>query len=376
MRAKFLFLSLLLFTLPMFGQGHRVSFNVNDDGKFYRTDDSKPYYVFEYSSNLDAQELKNIFYNKWVEIHRMPSYFGYSYQNSSFNIDEGVISGTTVAISLAGFSNKVEFDYKYRIQFRDGRVRIDAPELVARSGLDKYYPEEWVKMKALFQKKENAAAQQKQILEIIGNGVINEFLAFSEFEEEDWSNPQVIDDRDKHYFSLGNKFAFEFPDGKSYAVFKLEGLNKKQLMESIDKMFYSIGSRDKSFYDDVLVHYKDNGLEILGSQIMYHSSILVPSKTRFYYKAYIACEDNMVKVYVPKVYRTHTYRDKADDSEYDSFKTFLYVNSICKNDGTHGTGVKLKDIASLDELFNFMIFAPLYYVQEGINKMQAPAEEW
>ena len=55
---------------------------------------------------------------------------------------------------------------------------------------------------------------------------------------------------------------------------------------------------------------------------------------------------------------------------------YLYISSICKRDGSHNGGAKEKDIERMEDVFNFMLFGPLYYIQQSLNKEDAPIEEW
>lgn len=159
-------------------------------------------------------------------------------------------------------------------------------------------------------------------------------------------------------------------------VVSLEGMSKEKLLRAIPVVIYGItDNRGKNAFNHINISFPNDGvLYNDGYQNLKIWSLLGRIDYEFHYKALYMCEDNLVKVYVPII---------TSVGRSDSFRDFLRVNSICEKDGTHNP-LKAKDIEEIEEVFNALIFAPLYYIQKEIEEtaekakknLEAEKEEW
>lgn len=379
MKRLFISLIFVFFGGILAAQDYRVDFRVKDDGSFIREDSDKNYYVFEYSS-IDSEELKSIFYSKWQELKKMPPYFDYPFRDSYFDKYKGIINGLTPEYNLA--FGPMKFDYSFQLQFRDGRMRVDAPTVEVLQGLNRYTIEQWMKVKdgkySFLLSSSDVASLKKQMVTDLTNGIINELLIYAGLPEPEWGEACELQDLEHVYFNLGQDNKFSYPDGSKYCVFRMEGLTKEQIQKTIVKFLneqYNGEFYDKLNYLEDWIY--ENGVYFSGYQNLgIHTGLLGGTQTcSFFYKCYIACEDNMVKVFVPKINAVTIHYDKQKDSEYSNLGDFLYTTGLCKKDGTRNPK-KEKDFSQIELMFNALIFLPLHYAAESLKAMNTPEEEW
>lgn len=136
----------------VYAQAHHVDYQINEKGEYYRADSEKTNYVIEYDEVGDAQSLSDLFYNSWERLVNKHSYFDIWLRNSSYDITNGIFSGTTKGKYFRGVSaSDIEFKYAYQLQFRYGRVRIDPPEIMVHMDGVWSYPNEFLKSKLLLE---------------------------------------------------------------------------------------------------------------------------------------------------------------------------------------------------------------------------------
>lgn len=370
-----------LVSVASFGQGYKVDFHLDDDGSFVRTDSEKNYYVFEYGENMDAEELRGVFYNKWNYLHLLPPYFEFPFVNSSFNKENGVITGRTPIFHRG--AEDVIFEYSFTLQFRDGRVRINAPKLsvLKEVGVIGFADEkttlQWINTNpsALFSGQ--AKESKKEAVYVVANFVINSLLSFVETDDSDiWSDPKPLGKLDSIHFSLDENAHFLFPDKSLSAVYEIKGMTKSQLQDSFAKNCQKLVN--KKVIDDI--HLASNYMDGACYYITGVQKITVPTwgllndKCSIEYKSFIQFEDDMVRVWAPKVTKaTIHYDDK--DSDFNSFKSFLHILSITHKDGSVNKR-KQKTFDEINASFNLSIFAPLHITAAIIEAINAPEEEW
>ena len=133
-------------------------------------------------------------------------------------------------------------------------------------------------------------------------------------------------------------------------------------------------------YDAAIAFAKEpRGLIINGYQDIQISGLLGLYVTfRFFYQGYIGCQDGMVKVYVPKVTKVESTSDNP--TKYKSFERFLKSWRICNDDGSPRVdkdGLVAKDIDRMEQTFNLILFAPLYYMLQARQRpLKVDEEEW
>lgn len=348
----------------LLAQGYRVDFQVNDDWKFTRADSEKDYYVFEYGS-LGADELLNIFYEKWHEVHSLPEYFDFPFINSSFDKSTGILKGTTPFYYLPLWTMALEYEFK--LQFRDGRVRINPPSIAVRvpGGLVadlKKTPSEWCNMDY-----GKYAKDKKRFVVEVTNAVINEYLAYTEREEVEWPEPKTIDSFNNKFFTLGNRYKFVFDEDSNSEVFKINGLPKEQI-----KKLISDYARKHGYFSSI----EYNGVLMKGKQRIHVKGPIATVPFEADFKAYFACEDNKVKVFVPKI--TSVKYNGQTPKSYGSFFEFLVAWSLCKQDGSHSKKKNaIESIDGIEKDFNTLIMGPvreIYSVMEKVNSHEE--EDW
>lgn len=348
----------------LLAQGYRVDFQVNDDWKFTRADSEKDYYVFEYGS-LGADELLNIFYEKWHEVHSLPEYFDFPFINSSFDKSTGILKGTTPFYYLPLWTMALEYEFK--LQFRDGRVRINPPSIAIRvpGGLVadlKKTPSEWCNMDY-----GKYAKDKKRFVVDVTNAVINEYLAYTEREEVEWPEPKTIDSFNNKFFTLGNRYKFVFDEDSNSEVFKINGLPKEQI-----KKLISDYARKHGYFSSI----EYNGVLMKGKQRIHVKGPIATVPFEADFKAYFACEDNKVKVFVPKI--TSVKYNGQTPRSYGSFFEFLVAWSLCKQDGSHSKKKNaIESIDGIEKDFNTLIMGPvreIYSVMEKVNSHEE--EDW
>lgn len=381
MKTKFLLFVLASFsTICMYGQNNRVNFSLSEDFKFVRTDSEQNYYVFEYGSSLDAQDLSTLFYNKWNEVHNLPEYFDFPFRDSFFETDSGKLNGTTPTYST--ILGTLALRYELSFKFKDGRVRIDSPSVVVLlRNTNVPHPEKtpsaWCHMSVgPFQKQATVEEQKRLFLEQITNGIINEFILFVEAEDPDWSNPHEYAGMDNQYFALGEKFKFVFPGEENRMAFGFPGASKEQLKEMVKKSLINMSDVGFNIQYNSDLYPNENAIYVWGREDIKYTSLLAPQKYTLHYRCYYLFEDDVIVVYVPKIYQVNTIiGDKPQ--QYNSLQEALWLMSVCKKDGTHNTSKNATAfIANLNKMMNSLVFAPLEVAKATLNKTEKQEEEW
>lgn len=378
---------LFLFCTTLFAQKQHVNFHVNEEGEYIRTDSDKNYYVFNYGTNLDAEGLQEMFYNKWKILQELPPYFDSPLEDSFYsflNKDTGEIGGTTPF--YRGRIDNVSFKYSFELHFRDGRARIDPPSVSVRNGNTGLLGDipilDWINSYSSFPSKEVSNAK-KDFAEGIPNAIINTYLSFIEGDNmfawmDDWSNPQELKSQQTTDFKLNEEAVFRFPNDSFYQIYRIAGITKQQLKESFSKImgYICLQNKDK-IYDSV--SWNDtfyDGCYITGTQDTYLRGFIGGAKFKcsISYKSYIDFNDEMIKVYVPKITGATVHYYNKDDN-YTSFKQFLDSFHVYKKDGSFSE--KRQDtIDEINKTLNLVSFAPIYLIKDYIDKMNEPEEEW
>lgn len=379
MKRYILTICILCFSYVLFAQGYRVGFKLNDEGKFYIPDSERNYYVFEYGDAMDSEELKAFFYSKWEELHRIPSYFNPTFKDSYYEGGTGIIKGTTPEYDAIG--GKVYFNYSFKIQFRDGRIRIDPPSISVVQRDTKFNnPQSWINGGYWASTKE----QRATLVDAGSNGVINEFLAYVEDNsDKSWKKTCELGDLDAQYISLSEDATFKFVDAQdsTFGVFEINGYSKKQLMEMYVK---NLDFVNRTYFDYSLLglpgyHTIDQYTEAISfygkPKVMTYISLIFPSYERCYYsyEGLIEFQDNLIKVYVPKVHKVEYYIGDSYNKPVE-FSSFLRTFFIGRDGYFKERGIK--GIEDINRAFNLALFSPIYIINKAIEEANAPKEEW
>lgn len=357
-----LLLTAALWASTLYGQEKRVEFKIDDQGNFYRSDSEIPYYVFEYDG-MSAEDLFEHYYSQWHYFKSLPEYFeNNSYLNSSYDTSNGIINVTRTYEEYPGLSNRISFHLSFKVQFKDGRVRIDAKDISTDYYGDGFSAYSWIHKFATIFDKNNRSDGQILILEDVTNDLINEFLADIDF-EEDWSDIQELEGSDKIYFSI-NDYQFQYPGGKNSVVYSIDGLTEDELRDAMNVFM------DASMFDGlsskVDFGIKYDGIETLPINVGGISGML-KRNLEFRYTGVFQFRDGLVKVYVPKI------RSVYEDGAFHDFKTFLRTNLFIDRNGNR-IRVKENSLDVIEKDFNEMIYLPLEYLKGRTKPVQE--EDW
>lgn len=365
----------------------RDNSELNDEGKFYIPDSERNYYVFEYGDAMDSEELKAFFYSKWEELHRIPSYFDPTFKDSSYDQSTGVIKGRTR--EYKDLMGKVWFDYSFKIQFRDGRIRIDSPSIeVVYSDSRVKNLQSWIYNS--FWK--YYIEDRRHLIETASNGVINELLAHAEDNgDKSWRKTCELGDGDTQYITLGEDGSFRFVNSKdsSFGIFEINGYSKTQLMEMyvkgmeiVGKDYYSNSYYGYSLYGGKKWHTIDQFTDALsfsgypgfetGLPNLF-SPKPIKTQCKYYYDGYVEFQDNFIRVYVPKINEVKYFPDD-NHSKYSTFSDFFGLHFIGKDGHFKERGVD--GVNSINRAFNIALFRPIYLIYVAIEAANAPEEEW
>ncbi len=395
MRKLLCILAIVFLSGSLWAQGNRVDFHLNDIGSFVRTDNNKNYYIFEYDPNMSEDDLKSLFESSLYQINALPDYIA-RFENKCHYIHHGhyyfskeTIEGVTPCEYYG--TEVISVKYAFRVLFKQGRVRIDPPVLtINRHSFGSYMNgvyvfgsgshhentlyEWWSKNEEGHSYKETEISKRKQYITELANSLINGLLEYIDSKNmaPDWENVQELPQKGETAFKFGNSFCFEYPDSADYKVFRINGASKIELI----KLIYNYYSKD---YKMSGLSLFDNGVQLASAKtVNIHSIIgnktLIPHEFRF--ALYLECEDNLVKVYLPKILSVVNNTTSGEVN----FPSFLIVNKICNKDGTHNqTDKRREDIRTIDTEFNNLALGPLYFIkeyQEKVRKEQEDKENW
>lgn len=382
MKRYILTICILCFSYVLFAQGYRVGFKLNDEGKFYIPDSERNYYVFEYGDAMDSEELKAFFYSKWEELHRIPSYFDPTFKDSNFDMQTGIIKGTTPEYDAIG--GNVHFNYSFKIQFRDGRIRIDPPSVsVVQRDTKINNPQRWINSAY----RASIMEERTNLLDAGSNGIINEFLAYVEAEDnsdKSWRKTCELGDRDAQYIALSEDASFKFVNAKdsTFGVFEINGYSKEQLK---DMYWRSMVLVDKTYFNNYFFptfpgyHTIDQYTEAISfdgnPKVMTTLPVIFNSLERCYYsyEGLVEFQNNYIKVYVPKIKKVQY--DIGDHIHTPEEFSYFFHHFFIGKDG-HFKEKGLKGIEDINRAFNIALFHPIYLINRAIEEANAPKEEW
>lgn len=160
---KILFLLITLISPVCFAQvNNSVKFNLSENGVFL-SQDGKEYIVLEYPN-----ESQNDLYNKYLVaitgLYISPKDVISKVDGQMISL-RGYKSGAFTNTLLGVFSYTYDIEYVIKFQAKDGKVKIDSPEIVKirqsfGNSKDEYGISEFIKSKKLF---------EKELPEITGN---------------------------------------------------------------------------------------------------------------------------------------------------------------------------------------------------------------
>lgn len=364
---KILLLLSLFFGVILNAQPFKVDFHVNQDGRFIRTDSEQQYYVFNVDSSYTAEKITERFYNKIMEMRDLPRYFENDLPlGSIFDDKTGIISVRTPYVSLRRNGEKhrcdVMFVSKFKIQFKDGRFRIDPPDLAPSIDAGDRTMKQWLSTSF-------SGISTAKFTDDIANAMINLILEYVWKEPEEWPQPIEYKDEDNYLLSLADGFKYQFPGGKDYIVFSVPGVSQETIHSAFGELlslmtldnFYSYFSAESSSNHKIcMIGYQ----EVLGM--------------RFQYRMLFEFKDEMIKVYVPIINDIFTWSHTiGNDIDYINFTSYLVANKIYTSDGKPAkTNQRNKFDNAVTAKFNRLVFDPVGAFYKALEESKKPEEEW
>ena len=375
---KILLLLSLFFGVILNAQPFKVDFHVNRDGIFTRTDSEQQYYVFNVDSSYTAEKIKERFFNKILEMSKLPQYFEDDLPLSCYLNDKtGIISVWAPDIRLRRNDREktpytLQLFGKFKVQFKDGRFRIDPPDLVPSiDGGDR-------KMKEWLVTNMSPGASTSKFADVITNAMISCILEYVWKEPEEWPLPIEYKGEDNYHFSLADNCKFQFPDGKDYIVFSAPGVSQETLYSAFSKLLTQM--KIDEYYDYFDQELRDHEVCLRGYQnIIVKSSFLnLPMKFRYDYLMLFEFKDEKIKVYVPRIYNVYYDSETVgNDIDYLNFSSYLVANKIYTSDGKPAkTNQRNKFDNAVTAKFNRLVLEPIRVFFEALEESKKPEEEW
>ncbi len=177
----------VLLLVTIFGHAQSsVDFKLQSDATF-KTTDGKEYVVIQ-KEGKTASELYNEILNSVTLLYNSPKDVVSKVENNTISIN-GISSDCVTLSGMLGVKVSFSIQYILQFQFKDGRIRVEAPKLsrVFTGTTDVRPISGWLKTQNIFKKDKPNPKKQSTIddFENTLNGLINRILT-SKKVEEDW----------------------------------------------------------------------------------------------------------------------------------------------------------------------------------------------
>lgn len=344
-------------------QGPQINFSLNKRGEFYRQDSDKNYYVIEFEGMskgaLEARYKKSIaFYNQMPPFFEMPTFV----LSSEKEID--------ATWSIYDWSiNALNCRLTAKIDFKDGKMRINAPTLKLRyrQSIGDSFPDEFIAAEP------RKSKEREDLCREIANTILNVVVLSMSSDLNLWGDYDISDERvspEKQYFTLSPDGNFKFANGKNVMGFKIPGIKKERIREALN-VLVNLNDRNNqpvlgvhpypivSKYDDdtsLQVNViKDIELSqsLVGDILLGEMGVLGISFSYVY-----SCYDGEVLVSVPKV-TTATYTSQI----YEGPKEYLYKMGFVNLKGGFRKGAQ-DNINRINAYLNMIIMLPIAKIQD------------
>lgn len=336
-------------------QENTVAFFFNEEGKYIRPDSEKNYYVFEF--DLNKETLENWFYDSIDRINDallyrqmllwkndVPRYY-YFLPSYDYDRQAGCVSIEYPVVSFADEyinNNSYRLQTKFDVQFKDGKIRINAPVLhrVNINNTSFYcYAEDWAKetfkrpgaLTFLVNTNKVAAKLNAEYL----NNYINAIFQINK-STSDFSNPIVLESPDECLFHLDNETAsFLFDNNKNYINVSMPGYSKDNLKTFLIRTLYLTKTlRTNNGYNEInRWNYTDmevrEGKDDLQITIRHNiktdrnNPFLRTINWDFRVILYYVFNDDVIQVYAPKVFDIETF----GKTHHEKFVDYTYLST-------------------------------------------------
>lgn len=356
------------------GLNQKVVFCIDENGKFYRPDSDKNYYVFD-MGDVSKEDLEEYLSQKINEMYHEPSYFEYprfEYKRSTETIE--FRAGRTLS------SASCRFDYSFRIQCKDGRFRIDSPLLnEVRFGIDKWWPEEWLSNRSL------GKSNGRNFTVVLAEERLNKAIEMFQYyltREQRFDNPIILSSPNEQYFHIQQERPGTIPYFKydsstdwkdNYMNISMPGMNKNDI---IDLLYgYLIKEyRGKRIYGFYGISKYENGVTIDYNTLIDCSLGFLASgelKADVLFSMLFQCEDGVIQVRAPKIL-------SVNGKPFDTFLLDEGALSMIPPAKLTQRPKTTRIIERFDRHMNSIFFKPLYDLQQSLLHPVAPKveEEW
>lgn len=367
-------------------QDKKVDFHFTEDGKYCIDGADHDYYVFEYDG-MTAESLRNKAIYVWGNLAHYPkSFIG---EGLRLCLVDGHYFIAESRHYIYNLSSDVLFRFSFKTHFKDGKMRIDIPNLekvTLESTGQVYYPETWATFK-LGMLASKPLEDAKIWAEYAVNTRINQFLEYMMPREINWDSPIVLESPEVLLFHLAGEEGFSFSgasatDNHSINI-SFPGLNKNQILDFVYDQFTMITRGRKAWerYDFINADWFHNfdGIQITGTSSITPNTGLLPSTYSFQFRFFMMATDEVLKVYAPVVYQIEKYtagKDKRLRTFY-SFSKFLSFEHFTNADGTLSDKNRTqRAVDDINKVFNLLVFEPLYYTQSAWFNRKPEDTEW
>lgn len=386
------FISIFSFAFAAEGPVH---FKVDTDtGNFYNPDSNQSFFVIQHD-NISADELLKAYSNNCLHLAYV---YPFLHQNNSilkcklewrFSDDNNLICNATLDNKRIGVNCGCEywFDITYKIQFKDGRTRIDA-ELKKVHYISAYdelkipktlqYKEDWfTTITSIYEMGEKGEKKRVEALEKAVNGYINGFISqlFSP-SVTDWDNAitwsKDMLDLQVIQMANNNRTVYKITD-KEYINVKVDGFNRT--LQTYDAYFSSLKNSVMPFLQKQIRDFITGDIRALGNENSKHENIIIDRYDNIrvvHYKFYprniqglglldmeycIIFRNDVIKIYPPRFVG--------------------YTLGVYKKDGTLSDKAKAEDRGAFNRAFyqNF-IYLPLYCMWQVNHQTPSEEEVW
>ena len=344
-------------------RGAQISFSLNKRGEFYRQDSDKNYYVIEYDGlSKDEIEAK---YKKSIEFfNQMPSYF----EMPTFVLSsEKKLDATW---TVPGWSmNALIFRLTARVDFKDGKMRIDAPTLKVspRQSSGEYFPDEFIAAEPRNSK------HREEMCMYIANAVLNMVILSISSDLHLWEDFDVSDEivtPKKQYFTLSTGGEFKYANGKNVMGFKIPGIKKEKIREAL---IIAVNSKDRnsqsvlgvqaypnvSQYDDDMSIQVDVIKDIKLSQSILGDILFGEKEELSISFSYVySCFDGEVLVSVPIVTSA-----KCNNNIFEGPEDYLHKLGFANRNGDIKK-IAQDNIDRINAFFNMIVMLPVWQIQD------------
>lgn len=178
----------ILLACSSFAFGQTVDFKLTGDGTFVSSETGKSFIVVPFENKTANAIYKEIDKAVTAIYHKDPEFKIVDVQPGTTLVFS---SQDSESVKVRGFANKADFAFNYTIsfQFKDNKLRIDAPTIdrfvtVNNSGDQSFG--KWLQMQGIIVKDNVIKPKQVKDFNNAINSIVDRILQYKEAEEENW----------------------------------------------------------------------------------------------------------------------------------------------------------------------------------------------